>query len=166
MSIYGNMAGGFGFPKTFILTDEKGTELTGIVVGQETVFTATADDIKIGKVAATDKGITEGVDTRTYRTTQGSIFIMQGDPFIIPLSDYDQYNYTKLYCMIALYNSSLNNSVAVDKIVFNDNVYAVNSTEVLSNVFKNSSNKSIDLNIINNTDSIYVIHYFTYKREE
>ena len=30
-------------PKTFVLTDSEGNELTGVVVGEETVFTANAN---------------------------------------------------------------------------------------------------------------------------
>lgn len=59
--IYGNVVGGSsGFGKTFILEDENGTQLTGIVVDELTVFTATADDIKLGKVAGTDSGVVTG----------------------------------------------------------------------------------------------------------
>lgn len=60
MGIYGNATGGFCMPKTFILTDENGNEVIGIVVGEEVVFTATADDIVKGKIAGTSEGITIG----------------------------------------------------------------------------------------------------------
>lgn len=46
--------------KTFILEDENGNELTGIVVDQEVVFTATLADIVKGKVAGTDDGVVVG----------------------------------------------------------------------------------------------------------
>jgi hypothetical protein len=46
--------------KTFILEDENGNEFTGIVVDQETIFTATAADIAKGKVAGTDSGVVVG----------------------------------------------------------------------------------------------------------
>ena len=151
--------------KTFTLVDDNGTELVGVITDNETVFTATADDIKIGKIAATDEGVTEGIDTRTYRTTQGGILISPGSSLSIPLSDYDKYNYTKLQCMIAPFNTSIINSVAVNKVVIDSYVYDTSSVSKVSDVTKNNTNKSIDLNITNNTDNYLVIHFFTYKEE-
>ena len=61
MKIVGNMVGCYSpIGKTFILEDENGNELTGIVVDQEVVFTATASDIVKGKVAGTDDGVVIG----------------------------------------------------------------------------------------------------------
>lgn len=61
MKIVGNMVGCYSpMGKTFILEDENGNEITGIVVDQETVFTATAADIMKGKVAGTDDGVVIG----------------------------------------------------------------------------------------------------------
>lgn len=59
--ICGNMIGGFVMsPKTFVLVDENNNEYTGIVVDELTVFTATADDIKLGKTAGTEAGVVTG----------------------------------------------------------------------------------------------------------
>ena len=61
MSINGNLVGGIvGYGKTFVIVDENNNELTGVVVDELTVFDATAEDIKQGKVAATDSGIVTG----------------------------------------------------------------------------------------------------------
>jgi hypothetical protein len=61
MKIVGNMVGCYSpMGKTFIIEDENGNEITGIVVDQETVFTATATDIVKGKVAGTDDGVVVG----------------------------------------------------------------------------------------------------------
>jgi len=61
MKIVGNMVGCYSpIGKTFILEDENGNELTGIVVDQEVVFTATAADIVKGKVAGTEDGVVVG----------------------------------------------------------------------------------------------------------
>mgnify|MGYP003430264350 FL=1 len=61
MKIVGNMVGCYSpIGKTFIIEDENGNEVTGIVVDQETVFTATAADIVKGKVAGTDDGVVVG----------------------------------------------------------------------------------------------------------
>ncbi len=62
MKIVGNMIGCYSpMGKTFIIEDENGNEITGIVVDQETVFTATAADIVKGKVAGTDDGVVVGI---------------------------------------------------------------------------------------------------------
>lgn len=59
--IYGNLIGGIvGYGKTFVLVDESNNEVTGVVVDKETIFTATAEDIKLGKIAATDSGVVTG----------------------------------------------------------------------------------------------------------
>lgn len=58
--LYGNATGGFSFPKTFILTDENGTELTGVVVDSQVLFTATPLDVREGKVFAGDEGVKTG----------------------------------------------------------------------------------------------------------
>lgn len=60
-TIYGNLVGGIiGYGKTFILVDENDNEIVGTVVDELTIFDATAEDIKLGKTAATDSGIVVG----------------------------------------------------------------------------------------------------------
>lgn len=166
MSISGGLVGSYSqIGKTFILEDENGNEITGVVVDKQTIFTATADDIKIGKIAATDDGITEGLDTKTYRVTFSSHLILPGADFSIPLGEYDKYNYTKFQCMIAKFNTSFSDSVEASKVAINDNVYQVNSVNIISQITRNVDTKSIDLNITNDTEDYYVIHYSTYKEE-
>lgn len=61
MKIIGNMIGCYSpIGKTFIIEDENGNEVTGIVVEQKTVFTATAADITKGKTAGTEDGVVVG----------------------------------------------------------------------------------------------------------
>ena len=167
MSIIGNAVGTYSpMGKTFVLVDENGVELTGVVVGQETVFTATDNDVREGFVYASDGGVSTGTkNIPAYRTTQGMRVIMSGQSFSILLDEYDMYDYTALQCIIAKYNVSSGSKVSTDKVVIFDNVYEVNSTTPLSNVTKNANTKSIDLNIVNNTNEIYVIHLFSYKEE-
>ena len=90
---------------------------------------------------------------------------MPNESFSIPFKQYDQYNYTKFSAMISGFNTTVSDSTSVVKVVINDAVYAVNSTVKLADVTKNTLTKSIDLNIINDTNSTYVIHYSTYKEE-
>lgn len=166
MNIVGNMVGCYSpMGKTFIIADENGNEITGVCVDEETVFTATADDIKIGKIAATDEGIVEGTDTKTYRTTRGTKIVLSGQNFSIPLADYDKYDYTEFQAMIAEFNTTFLDSTAVVKTSLNDAVYNINSSTKISDVSKDVLTKSINLNIANDTESTYVIHYITYKEE-
>jgi hypothetical protein len=61
MSISGNMVGSYSaIGKTFILVDEDGNEITGIVVNKETIFTAKDEDVRAGKVYASDDGVSVG----------------------------------------------------------------------------------------------------------
>lgn len=166
MAFYGNPVGGFCYPKTYILTDENGTEMaTGVVVGEKTVFDATPADVKVGKIFASDEGIQEGVDTKTNHTTIGSRVILPNESFSVPLIECDRYNYTKFYAMIADFNTTASDSTSVNKISINDMLYNVNSTSKLSDITKDSSTKSVKFNIINTTNNTYVIHYSTYKEE-
>lgn len=62
--ICGNVVGGIvGCCKSFILEDENGNQVTGIVVDEVTLLTATAEDIKEGKTACTDSGVIIGTHT-------------------------------------------------------------------------------------------------------
>ena len=59
--ICGNLVGGItAYGKSFLLEDENGNQLTGVVVDELTLLTATAEDIKLGKTAGTDSGIVTG----------------------------------------------------------------------------------------------------------
>jgi hypothetical protein len=61
MKIAGRVVGCYSpIGKSFIIEDENGSTFTGIVVDQETVFTATAADILAGKTAGTEDGIVVG----------------------------------------------------------------------------------------------------------
>ena len=165
--ISGNMVGSYSqMGKTLLLVDEDGNEITGVVVNQETVFTAHDNDVREGMVYASECGVSTGTkDIPAYKTTQSSILVLPGEAFSIPLSHYDKYNYTKLQAIITKFNTSVSDSVFTEKIVFEDCVYLVNSLTKVSDVLKNIDAKSIDLNLTNDTDDMYMIHYFTYKEE-
>ena len=92
--------------------------------------------------------------------------IYPGESFSIPLSVYNLYDYTTFQCMISKVNmTDLENSVETNKIAFNDGVYMVNSTDKMADVTKNAEIKSIDLNITNDSDDYFYIHYFTCREE-
>ena len=167
MAIYGNPVGGALNAKTFILEVNGGkTEIAATVVGEETVFDATPNNVRTGKTFATSSGVAVGTkDIPAYRTAQGAVIIKPNENFSIVLEGYSQYDYTKLQCLISKFNTSVDDSVAVDKVVIGDNVYAVNSTIPLAAVTKDSATKSIKLNIKNESSVDYVLRYFTYREE-
>ena len=165
MAFYGNPVGGFCYPKTYILTDENGTEMaTGVVVGEKTVFTATDNDVRNGIVYAGDEGVSTGSkDIPAYHTTEGYRIIEANSEFKIILSDLDLYDYTKLQCIICPYNTSTSDSVSAEKVVIDNNIYQVNSSTIISSVIKDSNEKAIKLGITNNNSTKYIIRFFTYK---
>lgn len=153
-------------PKTYILVDEDGNEIPAVFVTEETIFDATANDIRLGKTAATEDGILTGEKViPSYNTAEGSRLIPNGSTFIIPNIDttINYYDYSKLQVIICGYNSSMSNSVSAEKVCINDKVYNVNSIESIASVTKDHNNKSINLGITNNTGKPCIVRYFTYK---
>lgn len=152
-------------PKSYIFVDEEGNEIAGALVSQETVFDATPNDVREGKVFASDLGVKTGEKIiPAYHTTEGYRIIPNGSEFALTgLSDLNKYEYTKLQAILCPYNSSISQSVAAEKVAINEGVYAVNSTELLATVVKDNSTKSIRLGITNDSGSPCVLRYFTYK---
>lgn len=148
-------------PNTYILRDEDGNEVVAVFTGSEVVFTATENDIRKGAVAATNQGVTVGTKViPSYHTLEGAKLIQAGKRFVVTLQNYE---YTKMQALICKYNSSLQKSVAVDKVSINSYVYPVGSTEVIASVTLDHATKAVDFGIINETAKPCVIRYFTYK---
>lgn len=152
-------------PSTFIVTDENGNEAVASYVGEEPIFTATANDIREGAVAATKDGVTVGTKViPSYNTSEGYAFAESGQEFkITSLAGLNRYDYTKLQVIICPYAGSIAKSVAADKVVIDNKVYPVQSIEPLKSVEIDHENKTIKLGIINDSESMYLIRYFTYK---
>lgn len=166
MSIIGNTVGCYSpIGKTFVITDDDGNEIIGVVTAQEQIFTATDNDVREGLTYASDDGVSQGSKTiPEYETVSGSQMIKPGCTFTIPLYEKKAYDYTSFQCMVSLVDfDDLDNSVNTNMISVNDGVFEVNSTNKLSNVVKNFETQSIDLNMTNNTENSYFIHYFTYR---
>lgn len=169
MAIYGNMVGSSGgiLGKTVEIISDDGVDLMGVVTDQETVLTASPNDIRKGKIAATEYGIIEGEkDIPAYRTTMAYRLILPNENFSISLPGYNQYDYTKIQCIIALYSSDYSTNAKIKYVSINDSIYSTESSDKLSDITKNSDTKSIDLNITNNSEDTYLIFYFTYREEE
>ena len=163
--IYGNTvggSGGSGIGKTFILQDEDGNELVGVVVDQNTIFDATANDIRAGKVAATMEGVTTGEkDIPAYNTSEGYKLIPVGST--VKITNLKNCEYTKLQVLLCKLNTQASDSVATEKVSIDGKVYAVNSTDAISTVTVEAANNAINLGITNDGEKPLIIRYFTYK---
>lgn len=61
MIIAGNMVGCYSkLGKTFIFVDKDGNEVVGVLAEKEEILTATDEDVRKGKVYASDNGISVG----------------------------------------------------------------------------------------------------------
>lgn len=157
-----SMGKGMSGDSAYILVDENGTEVPAVLVDEETKFDATANDIRVGKIAATEKGVTVGTkEIPSYVTSEGYRLIPNGSAFSLPLNE--RYDFTKLQVIICPYAGSVAKSVAAEKVVIGENVYPVNSAESLATVTRDSANKAINLGFANNSGSLYLVRYFTYK---
>lgn len=59
--ISGNFIGSYSqLGKTFVFVDESGEEVSGVIVDQEVLFTATDEDVVAGKTYASDHGASVG----------------------------------------------------------------------------------------------------------
>lgn len=146
---------------TYILVTPDGEEIPAAVVKELTVFDATANDIREGKTAATETGVTVGTKIiPSYHTDEGIRIVPENSQFILPVPHWD---YTKLQAIICPFNTSLNNSVSAEKVAIEDNVYEVHSTDIIASVSKDSENTRIDFGLINVTDKPCLIRYFMYK---
>lgn len=152
-------------PKTYVFLDENGNEVVGVLVEQETRFTAVDNDVREGKTYAGDTGPRTGTKViPSYHTTEGFYAVFPGEKITIPLlHSLKLYEYTKFQAIICPFNTTIANSVAAEKVSMNDKVFNVQSTVSLADVSIDVNAKAIDLGITNNSDVDYVIHYFTYK---
>ena len=152
-------------PATYTLITEDGQEVTAVEVGEETVFTATEKDIREGTVAATASGVTTGTAViPAYHTTDGMVKILAGGTMTVNMYT-DKCQYTKLQALICAFNTSLDDSVATEKVAIESKVYAVGSTTVLAEVTVDTENQAINFGFTNEGEYPVVIRYFTYKEE-
>lgn len=154
-------------PKTYILEDPGGGEVVGVLVEQETIFDATENDVREGKIFASELGVKTGTKViPSYNTTEGIALAPAGSICSITLRHHDLYKFTKLQALICEFNSSINNSVATVMVSVDGNVYETRSTEVVALVTTNDATKTINLGVKNKTDKPLIIRYFTYKEIE
>ena len=148
-----------------VLVDEYGNEMVATLVDEEVVFDATANDIREGKTAVTEAGVTIGTkEIPGYITTEGYKIIQPGEEVAIKLAK-NRCEFTKLLAMICKFNTSVFDSVAAEMIVINDCVYAANSTELLGTTTVDVENGMINFGFINEEDTPYVVRFITLKEE-
>lgn len=147
---------------TFILVDQDGREYPAVWVESDTVCNATANDIRKGSVAITPEGVIEGTkEIPAYHTTEGYKLIPAGSE--LKVTGITHYDYTKLQALICAFNSTIADSVSTEKVCVGDEIYPVNSTDVVSTVSIEADKKAISFGIVNDGESPVVIRYFTYK---
>lgn len=152
--------------QSYILIDEEGNEIPAVLVSEETVFNATANDIREGMVAATDNGVTIGTKyIPSYNTSEGIKFIPAGSSFELnfAVDNLNLYDYTKLQAIFCLFNTNVSDSVKSEKVVIEDKVYNVNATEAIADINKDHDSKTIKFGVVNDTDKPYILRFFTYK---
>lgn len=146
---------------TMILVDEEGNEYPATLVDEEVTLTATANDIRLGTTAVTDAGVIEGEkEIPSYFVNEGYRLITSGSQFTIPITHYD---YQKLQVLICKFNSDLSSSVYTEKVAIDGSVYNVLSTDLVSTVVKDEVGPKINLGIMNESGSTYLVRYFMYR---
>ena len=162
--IYGNVVGSSGrLGKTIIIQDEDGQELVGVVTNEKAVFDATPNDIRLGKIAATTEGVTQGEKViPSYNTSEGYKLIPSGST--VKITGVKDCEYTKLQALICVFNSSISDSVATEKVCINEGVYPVNSAEQIATVVVEEENSAISLGITNESENPVLVRYFMYRR--
>lgn len=146
----------------YILVDEHGNETPAYLSEERVELTAGPNDIRLGTVAVTGEGVTTGEkDIPAYYVTEGYRLITKGSKF--ETLQFAYYDFTKLQVIICPFSGSISTSVAAEKVAIEDNVYLVNSNEVVSTVVRDNVNEKINLGITNTSDGLYVMRYFTYK---
>ena len=151
--------------ETYILIDEHGNEVPAVLTDEEVDLTATANDIREGVIAVTDDGVITGEkEIPTYHTTEGFKLIISGRDIDISIPK-GRYDFTKLQALVCVFNTTLTDSMATEKVAINDKVYAVNSAEPISDVVLDSATESIKFGITNDSGSHRVVRFITYKEE-
>lgn len=150
---------------TYILVDENGTEVPAVFVDNETVFTATANDIRIGTTAVTEAGVTVGEkEIPTYRATEGHVMIEPGQYIEIRMFS-DMCQYTTMQGVLCAYNTTVDDSLSVEKVAMNDAVYAVRSTAVLANVDVDVNTQTIKLGMTNDDTYPLIVRFMIIKED-
>lgn len=159
--ILGNATGGFGFPRTYIIADENGNEVTGVYVDSETIFTATDNDVREGMVYASDSGVSTGTKKiPSYHTRYGYKIVLSGSQisFFAP-----ECEYSTLMVIVTTYDTSIGQSVMSSYVVIDGSVYVVGNSTKVSDITVDNDNQIVNLGITASEKS--VVRYLITKEE-
>ena len=155
--IYGNKVGGITPEKTYIITHGN-VELDAVVVDEITTFDAKCEDVTAGKTVVSDSGVVIGTnDFPRCRNLTGVHEIHPNVNVVLFLDEYDMWDYSCLQGYI----STKKEPYKVLMLVMDNAVYQ-NGIKI-SDISKDKINKTIRFNITNNSEDIYLLHYFICK---
>lgn len=157
MSIMGNFVGSYSqMGKTFVIEDENGNELTGVITKQEVIFDATDNDVREGMTYASDSGISTGTKfIPPYYVRYGYKTVFAGKNATIVAPEYD---YESLLITIATYNTSWSQSTVLTYVSVDNAVYSMEDNSKVSDIVIDHDNATINLGITVNEKSI--LRYF------
>lgn len=167
--ILGNKVGGSRDVKTYkvVVMDDEQKNVIGTFdcacVDEYTQFDACCEDVAAGKVFACDEGVCVGTNDYTRcRTTHGEHEVYPGVEFMVTLENHNQWDYT--YFTATMYPKTDDGKKVIDKLVVDDAVYDMAGNK-LADVTKDAGEMTVRLNLVNMTDRIYILSYFTYREE-
>lgn len=165
--IYGNRVGGTTPEKTYIITNKDETVKVSAVVIELNdddapfVFTAKSEDVAVGKRFVGDGGVCDGKnDYPKCRDLSGIHEVHPNVDVVLLLDKYDMWDYSYLQGYI----STKDNPYKVLMLIADNNVYQDGIW--ISRVEKDEANKTIRFNVTNNSDDVYLLHYFICKEEK
>lgn len=148
---------------TYCVTVDGESKSFAQLYGQQKVtLTATENDIRENTSAITDNGYTEGTKKiPSYQSQKGTKLV----PVNTAINLYSElYDCTKFQATLAIFNSSIPNSVQVDKVTVDEALYTANSTEKLADLSIDHENMQVDFGITNG-GTIAVMRYFIMREE-
>lgn len=146
----------------YIIRDDAGNELVGVLTDVKPVLDATANDIRKGVTAVTEEGITEGTKViPRYYVSNGYKLISPGNKiaFQILKSGVGIADYTKLQAIVCQYTGTTKESTAAEMIAIDDGVYLVKSNTKEATITKNTETHTIDFGVINSSENRCVVRY-------
>lgn len=162
MSISGNLVGSYSqIGKTFILVDDAGNELVGVVTDSAQVFDATDNDVREGKTYVSDNGASTGTkNIPSYHTRYGYKIVLSGRELKITVPEFD---FSNLFVTITTYNTSAHDSLSTTYVAIDGGMYEVGNGNKISDITVDTANEQINLGMTVTEKS--VIRYLVTREE-
>lgn len=147
---------------TYCVTVDGENKAYAVLYGEERAeLTATPNDIRLGTVAITDKGITEGEkDIPAYFSRYGTKKVSANTEAIITG---DETDYKKMMVTIATFNSSISKSNVVKYVSIDDAIYEVGTGTKVADISKDIEKEQISLGIT--VEETSVLRFFLVREE-